>query len=203
MIQQLKVLTAAAVLSFAAGGALANPVSSEIGPNLVTNGGFETGDFSNWTQSGNLGFTGVTSQYANSGSYSASFGPVGSLGFISQNIETVIGVAYNIHLWLRSDGGTPSALSVDFGGVNVFFQENPPNQEWFTEIVIDPIATSTSTTLTIGLRNDPGWHQIDDIAVFATSSRELDVAAVPEPASLALLSLGLVGLGFSRRKQAA
>ena len=32
-----------------------------VADNLVTNCGFETGDFTGWTQSGNTGFTGVSS----------------------------------------------------------------------------------------------------------------------------------------------
>ena len=47
-----KLLSAGAVaLSFA----IAAPASA----NLVTNGSFETGNFTGWTQSGNTGFMGV------------------------------------------------------------------------------------------------------------------------------------------------
>lgn len=68
--------------------------------NLVANSGFETGNFSSWTLSGNTasntlvvengrnlgGFSGPVN--AHSGTYSAALGPVTTPGFISQDITT-------------------------------------------------------------------------------------------------------------------
>ncbi len=57
--------------------------------NLVANCGFETGSFSSWSHTGNLGFTGVSpypSNYVNSGLFGAQLGPIGSDGFLTQNI---------------------------------------------------------------------------------------------------------------------
>jgi hypothetical protein len=37
--------------------------------------------------------------------------------------------------------------------------------------------------------------------IFAWAVRNGDIAAVPEPSTLALLGMGLVGLGFARRRK--
>ena len=61
----------------------------------------------------------------------------------------------------------------------------------YTHIVIDPLATSTSTTLSIGLRDDAFFLNIDNVSV----------RQIPEPASLALLLGGLAAAGLSRRRR--
>ncbi len=50
----------------------------------ILNGGFETGDFSDWTPGGNFQFCSVIngSPWAHSGTYGAQFGPSGSLGYL-------------------------------------------------------------------------------------------------------------------------
>ena len=87
---------------------------------LVTNGSFETGDFTGWTQFGNTGFSGVTcSGGAPGGSCFAFFGPVGSNGGISQTLTTTPGTQYTVSYFLNPDGGTPSAFSATFNGVSL------------------------------------------------------------------------------------
>ena len=161
--------------------------------NLITNGGFETGDFTGWTQGGNTGHTGVTGgSYAHSGSSGAFLGPIGSDGFISQTISTVAGQAYDLTFWLHNDGGTPNDFSALVDGTSLFSLVNAGALA-YAQNTVGFTATGASTTIQFNLRQDPAWWGLDDISV---------QSSVPEPASLALLGLGLAGMGIARRRKA-
>src|SRR4051812_34446900 len=89
--QSLKALAVAACMCLSAGSAFTQ--------NLITNGGFETGDFSGWTQFGDTSFTAVCpagspsedcSGYTpRTGTWFASFGPITTIGGVTQILNTV------------------------------------------------------------------------------------------------------------------
>ena len=172
---------------------LALPFPSNIAhANLIQNPGFEAGNFSGWTQSGNLGFTSMTStpSFVRSGTFAAFLGPIGSDGFLSQTFATVPGDAYLVSFSIRSDGGLPNDFNASWAGTSFFSQTNIPLGDYltytFTEVALGP-----TTVLQFGFRNDPGFLGLDDVAVSPT----------PEPTTMLLLSTAMVGLGIARWRQ--
>jgi PEP-CTERM motif len=168
----------------------------------VVNGGFETGDFSGWTQFGDTSFNGVCSSgncpdnyppYA--GNYAAYFGPVGDTGGIYQDIDTVPGQLYTISFYLALPiGGTPNFFSVQFGNGSISFNDFPGTFGWglfqFTDI-----ATSTTTRLTFTFREDPDYWFLDNVNVTNGGG------TTPEPGTLVLFGSGILGIaGVVRRK---
>jgi hypothetical protein len=157
---------------------------------LVTNGGFEAGNLSGWSLTGNTGYTGVDGG-AFSGSFAAYFGPIGSDGILSQVLSTVATGFYNISFYLANDNGTPNDFSVTFGGNTLFSQVNAAGSA-YTLFTFNHVAASTNfDALVFNFRHDPAYYHLDDVSV---------TSAVPVPAAMPLLLAGLGGIGFVGRK---
>ncbi len=166
--------------------ALASPAHA----NLITFPGFETGNFNGWIQFGNTGATFVDG-VPHSGASAAWLGPVGSLGFLLQIVPTTPGTLYSLSYFLQSDGFTPNEFQVSWNGSLLSDQLNLPAFSYTEQTFSSLLATSTTTPLVFGFRNDPGFFQLDDVAV----------SPVPEPATLLLLGTTMAGLGLATRRK--
>jgi len=168
---------------------------------LVANGGFETGSLSSWTGGGS--FTGVQcpgpGPTVHGGNCSLFDGNIGSTDSLSQIVATVAGQSYDYSFWLLSDGGTPNAFTFSLGGVTLVSLTNAPASSGFTHFTGSVVAASSNASLAFGFRDDPGFWFLDDVSL-------VNGAAIPEPASWALMLAGFLGAGVairSSRRRAA
>ena len=156
---------------------------------LAGNGGFETGDFSDWSFSGDpnadmpvaiddSAFPGSTdplpgvpdSAFVHSGLYGAYLGQTGSLGSLSQTLPTVAKQLYLLSCWLSSfsDSGstTPNEFRIKWNSTTLFDQTNMGAFGW-TNLQYIVAGTGSSTVLAFGFRDDPAALALDDVTVQA------------------------------------
>ena len=115
------------VFSNLTGGLTQNvPFTLQTGLLPLQNGGFELGNFTDWTVSGNAVGMLVSSNslYVHSGNYGAELGPEGSLGYLFQTLASSPGQVYLISFWLENEGVSgPDEFQVDWKRKRVVFDE--------------------------------------------------------------------------------
>ncbi len=160
--------------------------------NLVTNGSFETGDFTGWSQFGDTSFTGVTFgiffQPPTDGAFQADFGPTDGFGGITQSL-TSSSTSYTVSFDLGQSGGAGNY--VDFGGSTILANVADTGGAWVHYSFV--VSSAANPTLTFGFYNPPSYYALDNVVV--TSN-------VPEAATWALMIAGfaMTGLAVRRRR---
>ena len=92
-------------------------ICDDIAGNLVVNCGFETGDFTGWTQDGNTGFTGVTT-FPQLGNYAAYLGPVAAvMREPGAGWSVITAPPTKSCSGCMSDGGTPNDFELYWNGI--------------------------------------------------------------------------------------
>jgi hypothetical protein len=136
------------------------------GNNLVQNPGFETGDFTDWTNDGNER---VDSNSPHTGSYDADFPSVNIYGTISQTLTTTAGTSYTLTFWLENQASSGSGCDFQVMWNNVLLSGGdisgcvytPYTQYTFT------ITGTGSDTLSFKGQNNPAAYYLDDISVLS------------------------------------
>jgi hypothetical protein len=170
--------------------------------NLVFNPGFETGDFTGWTITGDN--ASVETGVGHTGNFAASFGALSpATDVLSQTLATEVGERYRITFFAQTPElgvppGSPNSLAVSFEGLQIDSFTVPDNVD-YNQFSYTVTAHSTSSDLSFAVSNDPDFTQLDDVSVTRI------VATGPEPGALPLLITGASAAGllvlWSRRRR--
>jgi hypothetical protein len=171
--------------------------------NVITNGGFESGDFSGWSKV-NVGnwydsTDKVTSNESGivgpeEGNYFATFSNwdyQGDAG-ITQTASTTPGQTYLLSFWFIDTGGIAekSHFEITWNGnlLRDFSNENVPSWTNYTFSV-----TGTGSDVVTFMGYDDAWNGLDNISLTPTT--------IPAPGAILLGSIGVGLVGWLRRRR--
>jgi hypothetical protein len=202
---------AALAASLASTAAFAGTSVCTADPNdPVANCGFETGDFTDWTLSGAYALAqtnlfGVDSYDAYSGNFGAYFANTASTPgtyaaannlVMTQNVTLEENRQYTLSFYLAQSTpvftGYTNFFGVTFDGTTLLSEVGAAATNGFVEYTYTVTGAYGANALTFAAQNDDGGWSLDDI----------DLTQIPEPASIAMLGMGLLGLGFATRRRA-
>jgi PEP-CTERM motif len=171
---------------------LASAALSARAQNFVVNGGFEAGDLTGWTISGDTSFTGVGTDNPHSGNYEFFSGPTSSDGFLDQTIPTLADTSYQLEFWLSNNNSSGNnRFGVTFGGLTLVPEGVFPYFPNYTLFTFANVVPGANADLHFIFYNPPGFFYLDDVSV----------NVVPEPGTLGLVALGAIGLVGAVRKR--
>lgn len=155
--------------------------------NLITNGGFETGNFSDWSRVTSDGFTLVAQPYGYNSLFGAVFGDTKQHGggSITQLIPTDIGQDYTFSFDFHQDNSSPEHFEAVFGD-NTVLSVSDAEYDEYSHYSYTVTATDTQTAVRFYGYDNDDYFWLDNVSV----------VAVPEP-TIALV--GLMPLGLLRR----
>lgn len=198
----------AVLLAAGLGAAIAAPAHAGPTVNLIQNGDFETGALSPWTASGNVAIGTIPyfggGSAAADGKYLVAFnaGNQPPNGVLSQTFATVAGAQYTVTYGYGTNDGTRQSITASVA-------------DNLNTVLASQFTTSVAGSRSLGLSSfvftadaSTSTLSFTDFSGNPTNNTDglldnVSVAAVPEPASAALLALGLGCLGLVKRYRKA
>jgi len=166
----------------------------QVDQELVLDGGFEAGDFTYWTLSGDSSiytnnypdFTGDPNGLpfsAYDGSYYAALGQPYDLAYLSQPLPTEAGQIYLLSFYLENlDGSTPNEFVVEWNtnstSPNVIFDQANMDAFGYDNFQFVVEAASNTTTLLLGFRNDYDFFCLDDVSVMPVPTPNIQAPTI-------------------------
>ena len=168
-----------------------------VGPELVTDGSFETVFLPDWTR---FGWGHDAPPHSGSRAVFTIF-DVPDVSSISQVISGLVpGESYLISLWVGNSFQSRVPMS---NGVSVQFGTDQFRAfdvgEAYTELTFSSVAVTTSQTLSLSGFNDPRAFFLDDVSVRQLAEGAPELNASQAGGALWVICLLLLALGGSRR----
>jgi hypothetical protein len=175
---------------------LAMPLAQAAATNLITNGGFETGNLSGWTKT-NVRYGGVDASRPNSGLYA--YDPLNGAGdgteTISQTFSDTAGSFLTVSAWVNAFSTDPNDFfTIAFNGVSLINKSGfPVSEAGYLQYTFQVQATGSDSISISSIATPlPAHVYFDDVSV---------AVAVPEPDTYAMFAAGVLLLGFVLRRQ--
>ncbi len=163
------------------------------GINLITNGDFETGDFTGWgTEAASMGSEFGVVMQPHTGVYSARFsGATTEYDSFFQSVTTIPGEQYLLEYWIQNFGAGNDSLQIMISGGSTFTETpvSAPLEDWQMRSF-----EFTAFDVTTEFR----FNGYDTISSFLID--DISVTLVPAPGAAALLGLGVFCMLLTRRR---